>query len=104
MLTADVTIDPASPLTWFNLGLAGAFAWAGIRGLVWLKPAVDQLKSDMEDLREENRTLNRFLREAIVPAVTTANDLSEKSTEALNDSTELMRQLLKELRSRDKRP
>lgn len=99
-MLADIVVDPSSPLTWFNLGLAGAFAWAGIRGLVWLKPAVDTLKSDLEQLREENRSLNRFLREAIVPAVTTANDLSEKSTEALNDSTELMRQLLRELKRR----
>jgi hypothetical protein len=100
MTGTDLILDPNSPATWINLGFAGLLLWAGIRGLVWLKPSVDQLKADLQDLREENRKLNTFLREAAVPALTEANNLSEKSTEALHDSSELMRQLLAELKRR----
>lgn len=98
-LASDV-VDPANPLTWINLGVAGLFIWSGVRGFVWLKPAVDQLRKDLEELRSENRTLNAFLREAIVPAITESNSLSRSSTEALNDATELMRLLTAELKRR----
>jgi hypothetical protein len=100
LASADLILDPNSPLTWVNLGFAGLLLWSGIRGLIWLRPSVDQLKEDLKDLKDENKRLNTFLRETAVPALTTANDLSERSTEAITDATALMQQLINELKRR----
>jgi hypothetical protein len=100
LASPDIILDPNSPATWINLGFAGLLLWSGIRGLIWLRPSVDQLKEDLADLKAENKKLNDFLRETAVPALTTANDLSEKSTEAIGDATALMQQLVNELKRR----
>lgn len=101
-MTTAVVNNP-DPLTWLNLGVLGLLAAAAVRGLVWFQPAVKRMERDIDELKADNAKLNTFIREAAVPAVTTANGLSEKSTEAVRDAQELMRFLAEELKDRDRR-
>lgn len=95
-------VNSPDPLTWLNLGVLGLLAAAAVRGLVEFQPAVKRMERDIEELKTENRSLNAFVREVVVPAVTVSNGLSEKSTEALQDSVELMRLLTEELKFRSR--
>lgn len=95
-------VNNPDPLTWLNLGVLGLLAAAAVRGLVWFQPAVRRMEKDIDDLKADNAKLNSFIREAVVPAVTTANGLSQESTSAVRDAQELMRLLAGELKDRER--
>jgi hypothetical protein len=99
MMLLEITwLDPTNPFTWINVGVLGVFAWAGIRGYVWLRPAVDQIRQDNTDLKVDLHRLQTMLLETVVPAITESNSLSRESTEAVREAQELMRLLADELK------
>lgn len=80
MFGAQITADP---LTWLNLGVLGALSIAAIRGLVWFKPGVDRLQSDLDRALADLRRLEELDREVIIPALTKATELMQRLNEEI---------------------
>lgn len=83
LVGADTYPLPPEFLAIVNLGAFVMFFALGLRGFVWLKPAVDELKDLVKELRAENQKLNQFARESWVPALTTANEANERTADAI---------------------
>ena len=92
-LGADSYPLPPEILAYVNLGAFVLFFMLGLRGYIWLRPSVDELKENIKEIRAENVRLNQMAREAWVPALTKATDANVKVAESFERLDDQLRAL-----------
>lgn len=104
-LGADPYPLPPQFLTLLNLGAFVLFFALGIRGFVWLKPSVDELKENVvaaraegAEIRAENQKLNAFARDAVMPALAAATAANNSTADALEEMARECREMTTEMR------
>lgn len=92
MLLLGDTTTPLPPefLAYANLGAFALFFALALRGYIWPRPAVDDLKEALKEVRAENLRLNQMAREAWVPALTKANEATDNTADALEQVNEAL--------------
>lgn len=76
-----------------QLGVLGLFVAAVLTGLIWVKPAVDRILKENEELKATNAKMLAMIQEQALPALADATKLVPAMTEMASQFSQLREEI-----------